>query len=111
MSDTRAAFKVLGIILALVCAIWLAITVGRAILPDRQSDVPPVVAIAVGVVCGVVAAVPTSVLLLLVFTRRDETRRRPDCTYRISPRVTTRKLPGERVVRLLVDKIKTGEER
>ena len=50
--------------LGLVFAITLAVVVGKELSAEAM-------AVVVGVVCGVAAGIPTSVLLLLVFSRRD----------------------------------------
>jgi len=52
------------VLVGLVFAITLAIVVGKKMSAEAM-------AVVVGVVCGVAAAIPTSVLLLVVFTRRD----------------------------------------
>jgi hypothetical protein len=52
------------VILGSVFAVALAVVVGRQ-LPTEAM------AVVVGVVCGVVAAIPTSLLLLVVLTRRE----------------------------------------
>lgn len=56
----RQALLVVG----LVFAIALAIVVGKKMSAEAM-------AVVVGIVCGVAAAIPTSILLLVVFTRRD----------------------------------------
>jgi hypothetical protein len=56
----RQALLVVG----LIFAIALAIVVGKKMSAEAM-------AVVVGVVCGVAAAIPTSILLLVVFTRRD----------------------------------------
>lgn len=65
----------LGVGLGLVFVIALAVIVGKKMSADAM-------AVVVGVVCGVAAGIPTSVLLLVVLTRRDrqrmdEVQRRP----------------------------------
>lgn len=57
----------LGVLVALVFAIALAIVVGKRMSADAM-------AVVVGVVCGVAASVPTSVLLLLATTGREHPR-------------------------------------
>jgi hypothetical protein len=52
------------VLVGLVLAITLAIVVGKKMSAEAM-------AVVVGIVCGVAAAIPTSVLLLVVFTRRD----------------------------------------
>lgn len=51
-------------LVGLVFAITLAIVVGKKMSAEAM-------AVVVGIVCGVAAAIPTSVLLLVVITRRD----------------------------------------
>ena len=52
------------LVVALVFGITLAAVVGKKMSAEAM-------AVVVGVVCGVAAAIPTSILLLVVFTRRD----------------------------------------
>ena len=52
------------LVIALVFGITLAAVVGKKMSAEAM-------AVVVGVVCGVAAAIPTSILLLVVFTRRD----------------------------------------
>lgn len=52
------------IVVGLIFAIALAVVVGKKMSAEAM-------AVVVGVVCGVAAAIPTSILLLVVFTRRD----------------------------------------
>lgn len=53
--------------LGLVFVIALAVVVGKQMSAEAM-------AVVVGVVCGVAAGIPTSVLLLVVFSRRDRQR-------------------------------------
>lgn len=53
--------------LGLVFVIALAVVVGKQMSAEAM-------AVVVGVVCGVAAGIPTSVLLLVVFSRRDQSR-------------------------------------
>jgi hypothetical protein len=53
--------------LGVVFAIALAVVVGKQMSAEAM-------AVVVGVVCGVAAGIPTSVLLLLVLSRRDRQR-------------------------------------
>ena len=55
------------VVVGLIFAIALAIIVGKRMSAEAM-------AVVVGVVCGVAAAIPTSILLLVVFTRRDRQR-------------------------------------
>jgi hypothetical protein len=59
--------KQIGLILGLVFAISLAVVVGKEMSAEAM-------AVVVGIVCGVAAGIPTSVLLLVVLTRRDRQR-------------------------------------
>ncbi len=55
------------VVLGLVFAITLAVIVGRKMSTEAM-------AVVIGVVCGVAAGIPTSILLLVAFTRRDRQR-------------------------------------
>ena len=59
--------KQIAIGLGVVFAIALAVVVGKQMSAEAM-------AVVVGVVCGVAAGIPTSVLLLLVLSRRDRQR-------------------------------------
>lgn len=59
--------KQIGIILGTIGAIALAVTVGPT-LPTEAASV------LIGVVCGVAAGIPTSVLLLVAISRRERRR-------------------------------------
>ncbi len=59
--------KQIGGVLGLVFAVALAVVVGKQMSTEAM-------AVVIGVVCGVAAGIPTSVLLLLLFTRRDRQR-------------------------------------
>lgn len=66
---TEAAPERMGIkhvlfLVGMVLAVALAIVVGKTLSAEAM-------AVVVGVVCGVAAAIPTSILLLVVFARRD----------------------------------------
>ena len=52
------------LVVGVVFAVALAIVVGKKLSAEAM-------AVVVGIVCGVAAAIPTSILLLVVFTRRD----------------------------------------
>ncbi len=56
------------VVAGLVFAITLAVVVGKKMSAEAM-------AVVVGIVCGVAAAIPTSVLLLVAFTRRDRQQR------------------------------------
>lgn len=58
------SLKLVGVVLGLVFAVALAVVVGKEMSTEAM-------AVVVGVVCGVAAGIPTSVLLLVVLTRRD----------------------------------------
>jgi hypothetical protein len=55
------------LVVGLVFGLALAILVGKKMSAEAM-------AVVVGVVCGVAAAIPTAILLLVVFTRRDRQR-------------------------------------
>ena len=63
-------FKQVAVAMGLIFAISLAVVVGKQMSAEAM-------AVVVGIVCGVAAAVPTSLLLVLVLTR-GERRRPPD---------------------------------
>jgi hypothetical protein len=58
------ALRQVLVVVGLVFGIALAIVVGKKMSAEAM-------AVVVGVVCGVAAAIPTSILLLVVFTRKD----------------------------------------
>jgi hypothetical protein len=60
----------LGVGLGLIFVIALAVIVGKKMSADAM-------AIVVGVVCGVVASIPTAILLLIMSARRDRQRPQP----------------------------------
>ena len=69
------SLKQIAVVLGLVFTVALAVVVGKQMSTEAM-------AVVVGVVCGVAAGIPTSVLLLVVLTRRDrqrmdEVQRRP----------------------------------
>jgi len=59
------------VLLGLVFAVVLAIVVGKRMSAEAM-------AVVVGVVCGVAAGIPTSVLLMVVLTRRERPRETAD---------------------------------
>ncbi len=59
--------KQIGALLGLVFAVTLAVVIGKQMSTEAM-------AVVIGVVCGVAASIPTSVLLLVVLTRRDRQR-------------------------------------
>jgi len=72
-----------AVILGLVFAVALAVVVGKKMSAEAM-------AVVIGVVCGVAAAVPTSVLLLVVLNRNErhrqyEEERRPAQAGRYPP--------------------------
>jgi hypothetical protein len=54
----------------IVAALGLVFVVALAVVVGKQMSAEAM-AVVIGVVCGVAASIPTSVLLLVVFTRRD----------------------------------------
>ena len=64
LGGSGAGLKQVGVVLGLVFAVTLAVVVGKQMSTEAM-------AVVVGVVCGVAAGIPTSVLLLVVLTRRD----------------------------------------
>jgi hypothetical protein len=60
-------FKQVAVAMGLIFALTLAVVVGKQMSAEAM-------AVVVGVVCGVAAAVPTSVLLLVVLTRSERRR-------------------------------------
>jgi len=67
-------FKQVAVAMGLIFAVTLAVVVGKQMSAEAM-------AVVVGVVCGVAAAVPTSVLLVVVLTR-GERRRAQDEDHR-----------------------------
>jgi hypothetical protein len=59
--------KQIGGVFALVFAVTLAVVVGKEMSGEAM-------AVVIGVVCGVAAGIPTALLLLVAFTRRDRQR-------------------------------------
>ncbi len=59
--------KQVGVLLGLVFAVALAVVIGKQMSTEAM-------AVVIGVVCGVAAGIPTSVLLLVVLTRRERQR-------------------------------------
>src|SRR5512143_1132613 len=59
------------VVLGLAFAVALAVVVGRRMSAEAM-------AVVVGIVCGVAASIPTSVLLLVVLTRRERSREMAD---------------------------------
>lgn len=57
------------VVLGLVFAVTLAIVVGRQLSTEAM-------AVVIGIVCGVAAGIPTSLLLFVVLSRREEGRDR-----------------------------------
>ena len=60
-------FRKVAVAMGLIFAITLAVVVGKQMSAEAM-------AVVVGVVCGVAAAVPTSLLLVLVLTRGERRR-------------------------------------
>jgi hypothetical protein len=67
VGDGGVSLKQIAVVLGLVFAVALAVVVGKQMSAEAM-------AVVVGVVCGVAAGIPTSVLLLVVLTRRDRQR-------------------------------------
>ena len=61
------SLKQVGVVVGLVFAVVLAVVVGKEMSTEAM-------AVVIGVVCGVAAGIPTSVLLLVVLTRRERQR-------------------------------------
>jgi anti-sigma factor RsiW len=59
----------------LVFAVTLAIIVGKQMTTEAM-------AVVIGVVCGVIAGIPTSILLLVALSRRDSVRAREETAAR-----------------------------
>jgi hypothetical protein len=59
--------KQIGLVMGLVFAVTLAVIVAKQMSTEAM-------AVVIGIVCGVAAGIPTSVLLLVVLTRRDRQR-------------------------------------
>jgi len=59
--------KQVGVALALIFTVTLAVVVAKQMSTEAM-------AVVIGVVCGVAASIPTSVLLLVVLTHRDRQR-------------------------------------
>ena len=64
-----------GIVLGLVFAITLAIVVGKQLSTEAM-------AVVIGVACGVAAGIPTSFLLFVVLSHRENTRAERDAEAR-----------------------------
>ena len=62
----------------LVFAVTLAIIVGKQMTTEAM-------AVVIGVVCGVIAGIPTSILLLVALSRRDSVRAREETAARQMP--------------------------
>ena len=61
------ALKSVAVALAVVLAVAMAIMIGSRWTPETVD----VLAVLVGVICGVASGIPTSILLLAVMQRRD----------------------------------------
>jgi uncharacterized membrane protein YgcG len=68
-------FRKVAVAMGLIFAITLAVVVGRQMSAEAM-------AVVVGVVCGVAAAVPTSLLLVLVLTRGERRRTQDEGHHR-----------------------------
>jgi hypothetical protein len=71
-------FKQISAALGLVFAVTLAIIVGKQMTTEAM-------AVVIGVVCGVLAGIPTSVLMLVALSRRDSLRAREEAAARHAP--------------------------
>jgi hypothetical protein len=71
LGGTGATLKGVVVFLVLAFAVTLAIVVGKKMSAEAM-------AVVIGVVCGILAAVPTSILLLVVLTRQDRQRQEPE---------------------------------
>jgi hypothetical protein len=67
MGGTSVGLKQVGLVLALAFSIALAIVVGKQM--DTEA-----MAVVVGIVCGVAAGIPTSILLWVMISRREQHR-------------------------------------
>ena len=83
--------KRIAVALAVVFAVTAAVIVGNRLTPEAG-------AVLVGVICGVAAGIPTSILLLAVMQRRDITETRSHLsnwpTYPQNPDNAPHALPG-----------------
>ena len=57
----------IAVVLGLVFVVALAVVVGKQMSTEAM-------AVVIGIVCGVAAGIPTSILLLIALTRRDRQR-------------------------------------
>jgi hypothetical protein len=88
--DTRrntGTLKIFGGLVVMAFAVTLAVIVG-----DRLSDES--LAVLAGAVCGVGAAIPTSLLIVAVARRRDEPRVQPPMPQGAYPPVVVVTPPG-----------------
>ena len=67
LGTSGASLKQIGVLLALVFVVALAVVVVKEMSSEAM-------AVVIGVVCGVSAGIPTSGLLLVVLARRDRQR-------------------------------------
>ena len=70
--------KQIATAVGLVFAVTLAIIIGKQMTTEAM-------AVVIGVVCGVAAGIPTSVLLLVALGRRDSLRTREEAAARQAP--------------------------
>jgi hypothetical protein len=78
----QVGIKQMAAVLGLAFAVTLAIIVGRQMTTEAM-------AVVIGVVCGVLAGIPTSVLLLVAMTRRESL-----CSLRARDEATARQVPS-----------------
>ncbi len=67
VGNGSVSLKQIAFALGLVFALTLAVVVGKQMSAEAM-------AVVIGVLCGVASGIPTSVLLLVVLTRRDQQR-------------------------------------
>jgi hypothetical protein len=85
--NTGTRLKIFGGLVVMAFAVTLAVIVG-----DRLSDES--LAVLAGAVCGVGAAIPTSLLIVAVARRRDEPRVQPPMPQGAYPPVVVVTPPG-----------------
>jgi hypothetical protein len=70
--------KQVGVVLGLVFAVTLAVVIGKQMTAEAM-------AVVIGVVCGVAAGIPTSFLLWVMLTRREQRAQRAEEQARRAP--------------------------
>jgi len=71
MGSLGVGVKQVVVVLGLVFAVTLAVVVGKQMTTEAM-------AVVIGVVCGVAAGIPTSFLLLVMLTRREQRAQREE---------------------------------